>query len=29
MLGKWRYMHGATHDESVWHDEDIARRGRL
>lgn len=29
VLGKWRYGHGATHDESVWHDEDIARRGRL
>lgn len=29
LLGRWRYAHGATHEESVWHDEDVARRGRL
>lgn len=29
LLGRWRYAHSATHDEAVWHDEDIARRGRL
>lgn len=29
LFGRWRYSHGATHEESVWHDEDIARRGRL
>lgn len=29
LLGRWRYAHGATHQEAVWHDEDIARRGRL
>jgi len=29
LLGQWRYSHSATHQEQVWHEEDIALRGRL
>lgn len=29
LLSRWTLRHGATHDESVWRGEDIARRGRL
>jgi pimeloyl-ACP methyl ester carboxylesterase len=29
VITKWRLNHGATHDESVWEQEDIAKRARI
>jgi hypothetical protein len=29
LLRGWRLDHGATHEESVWRTEDVARRGRI
>jgi hypothetical protein len=29
LLERWRFDHGATHEEPVWRSEDVARRGQL
>jgi len=29
LLNRWRWSHGATHEEHVWRTEDIAARSRL